>query len=200
MRNFGMAALPACLWSVRRMPFPLSRRPPLTERLVHPLEATALRDAEPGVACQNANPKGRRLRTGSRAASWGHTLGRLILLGAAAIHLVPLRAARDDDGRKGAFIMRAQRARRLAAASAAGMLMAGGAVITTAGTAAAAAPAVHTQVTTNRCFDHNDGRCFDRDGFGFGHRGFCFFHPGFCFDHRFDHRFDNGGVVIIVVR
>ncbi|MFC9635521.1 hypothetical protein ACFTY8_41375 [Streptomyces mirabilis] len=59
--------------------------------------------------------------------------------------------------------MRAQRARRLAAVSAAG-----GAAIGAAGTAAAAAPAVHTQVTTNRCSDRGDW-------------------GGGCFDHRFDH-------------
>ncbi|MFJ9362033.1 hypothetical protein [Streptomyces mirabilis] len=75
--------------------------------------------------------------------------------------------------------MRAQRARRLAAVSAVGILTAGGAAIGAAVTAAAAAPAVHTQVTTNR-FDHN----------------------GFRFDHRFgDHRFlfNRGGALIIVL-
>lgn len=106
----------------------------------------------------------------------------------------PSRAAesRARRWRKGASIMRAQRARRLAAVSAAGLLMAGGAAIGTAGTAAAAAPAVHTQVTTNWCGDRGDwgGRCFDR-----------FDHHGFRFDHRFDHHrfFNQGGVVIIVL-
>ena len=81
-----------------------------------------------------------------------------------------------------------------------GILMAGGAAVGTAGTAAAA-PAVHSRVTTDRCFGHDDWRCFHHCG------GFCFRHPGFCFGHRFDHRFDdrfdNGfdnGVVVIVVR
>ncbi|MER6030005.1 hypothetical protein [Streptomyces sp. NPDC001851] len=96
--------------------------------------------------------------------------------------------------------MRVQGARRLVAASAAGLLMAGGAAIGTAGTAAAAVPAVHTGVITDQCFGHSDWRCFDHGGFRFDHRGFCFHHPWFCFDHRFDHRFGNGGVVIILVR
>ncbi|MFV5991648.1 hypothetical protein ACNPQM_04125 [Streptomyces sp. NPDC056231] len=61
--------------------------------------------------------------------------------------------------------------------------MAGGAAIGAAGTAAAAAPAVHTHVTTSRCFG-DDWGCFDHGGFRFG--------------HRFDHRFDGGFVVIIV--
>ncbi|MCZ0988499.1 hypothetical protein [Streptomyces diastatochromogenes] len=102
--------------------------------------------------------------------------------------------------------MRAHCAGRLLAASAAGVLLAGGAAIGTAGTAAAA-PAVHTHVTTDSCFGHDDGRCFDHGGFRFDHRGFCFNHPGFCFGHRFDHRFfdnrfdrfDNGSVVVIVI-
>lgn len=92
--------------------------------------------------------------------------------------------------------MRAPCARRLAATSAAGILMAGGAAIGTAGTAAAAVPAVHNQVTTNRCFDHDDWRCFDHGRSRFDHRGFCFNHPRACFDHRFDNRV----VVIIVTR
>lgn len=103
--------------------------------------------------------------------------------------------------------MRAHDAGRLLAVSAAGVLLAGGAAIGTAGTAAAAAPAVHTQVTTDSCFGHDNGRCFDRDGFRFNHgfrfdhRGFCFNHPGFCFGHHhFDNRFGNGSVVIIIVR
>ncbi|MCF3136099.1 hypothetical protein IPZ69_38485 [Streptomyces olivochromogenes] len=109
--------------------------------------------------------------------------------------------------------------RRLVAASAAGLVMAGGAAVGAAGTAEAAAPAVHTRVTTDSCFGHDDWRCFNRGGFGFNHGGFgfgrpgfCFNHPGFCFnngfnngfghrfDHRFDHRFNNGSFVIILVR
>ncbi|WP_089102119.1 hypothetical protein [Streptomyces hyaluromycini] len=90
--------------------------------------------------------------------------------------------------------MRAQRARRLVAPFAASILMAGGAAISAAGTAEAA-PAVHTQVTTNRCFGHDDWRCFDHGGFPL-RPGFCFNHPGLCFDHRFD----NGSIVIIVFR
>lgn len=93
-------------------------------------------------------------------------------------------------------IMRAQRARRFAAVSAAGILMAGGAAITTAGTAAAAVPDVHSRATAFGCFDHDNMRCFDHGGFRFHHRGFCFDHPGFCFPHRFD----NGSVVIIILR
>ncbi|MGW2701134.1 hypothetical protein [Streptomyces sp. NPDC001340] len=99
--------------------------------------------------------------------------------------------------------MRAHDAGRLLAVSAAGVLLAGGAAIGTAGTASAAAPAVHTQVTTDSCFGHDNdnGRCFDRGGFRFDHRGFCFHHPGFCFGHHhFDNRFGNGSVVIIIVR
>ncbi|MEV7233197.1 hypothetical protein AB0N06_04180 [Streptomyces sp. NPDC051020] len=67
--------------------------------------------------------------------------------------------------------------------------MAGGAAIGAAGTAAAAAPAVHTHVTTSRCFG-DDWGCFDHGGFRFGHGRF---------DHRFGHRFD-GGLVVIIVR
>ncbi|MER5821064.1 hypothetical protein [Streptomyces mirabilis] len=90
--------------------------------------------------------------------------------------------------------MRAQRARRLAAVSAVGILTAGGAAIGAAVTAVAAAPAVHTQVTTNRCGDRGDwgGRCFDQR----------FDHNGFRFDHRFgDHGFlfNRGGALIIVL-
>ncbi|GGJ44338.1 hypothetical protein [Streptomyces brasiliensis] len=109
--------------------------------------------------------------------------------------------------------MRAQRVRRLVAASAAGVLMAGGAAISTAGTAAAA-PAVHTRVTSIGCFDRSDWRCFDHGRFGFDHGGFrfdhggfrfdhrgsCFNHSGFCFGRHFDHRFDRGSFVIIVLR
>ncbi|GHA15338.1 hypothetical protein GCM10010345_19960 [Streptomyces canarius] len=91
-------------------------------------------------------------------------------------------------------IMRAPCARRLAAASAAGILMAGGAAIGTAGTAAAAVPAVPAHLNTNRCFHHDDWRCFDHGGFRFDHRGFCFNHPRACFDHHFGNR-----VVVIVV-
>lgn len=86
------------------------------------------------------------------------------------------------------------------AASAASILMAGGAAIGAAGTATAAAPAVHTHVTTDMCFDQDNGRCFDHGGFGFDHGGFRFHHR---FDHGgfgFDHRFDHGGIVIIVLR
>ncbi|MEV7688444.1 hypothetical protein ACFW1F_33725 [Streptomyces bungoensis] len=77
--------------------------------------------------------------------------------------------------------------------------MAGGAAIGAAGTAAAAAPAVHTHVITDRCFD-DDWGCFDHGGFDFGHG---FDHDGFGFGHRFDHGdfdhgFDGGPVVIIV--
>ncbi|WP_229816033.1 hypothetical protein [Streptomyces lucensis] len=99
--------------------------------------------------------------------------------------------------------MRAQGVRRVLAASAAGLVMAGGAAIGAAGTAAAA-PAVHTRVTTDRCFDGDGRGCFDQ-------RDSCFHHRWFCFDHgndrfnrfnRFDgfDRFDGGGTVIIVVR
>ncbi|WP_073949127.1 hypothetical protein [Streptomyces kebangsaanensis] len=89
--------------------------------------------------------------------------------------------------------MRVKGARRLVATSAA-ILMAGGAAIGAVGTAAAAAPAVHTQVTTSRCFG-DDWRCFDHGGFRFDHD---FDHGGFRFHHRFDHGFDGGPVVIIV--
>ncbi len=91
--------------------------------------------------------------------------------------------------------------------------MAGGAAIGAAGTAAAAAPAVHTHVTTSRCFG-DDWRCFDHGGFrfdrDFDHGGFRFHHrfdhdfdhDGFRFHHRFhhdfDHDFDHGPVVIVV--
>lgn len=81
--------------------------------------------------------------------------------------------------------------------------MAGGAVITTAGTAAAAVPEAHSRVTSFGCFDHDTMRCFDNGGFRFDNGGFRFHHRGFCFDHPgfcFPHRFDNGSVVIIVLR
>jgi hypothetical protein len=72
--------------------------------------------------------------------------------------------------------------------------MASGAAIGAAGTAAAT-PAVHTHVTTSRCFG-DDWGCFDHGGFRFDHGGFRFGHR---FDHgRFDHRFDDGPIVIIV--
>ncbi|MFI0809427.1 hypothetical protein [Streptomyces echinatus] len=106
--------------------------------------------------------------------------------------------------------MRAQHVRRVLAASAAGVVMAGGAAVGAAGTAVAAAPAAHTgRVTTGGCFGHDDWRCFDDGGFGhggFGHGGFDrdgFRHGGFGhggFGHHFDHRFDRGPFVIIVVR
>ncbi|WP_449341657.1 hypothetical protein [Streptomyces canarius] len=49
-------------------------------------------------------------------------------------------------------------------------------------------------LNTNRCFHHDDWRCFDHGGFRFDHRGFCFNHPRACFDHHFGNR-----VVVIVV-
>ncbi|GGY97381.1 hypothetical protein GCM10010300_46680 [Streptomyces olivaceoviridis] len=58
-------------------------------------------------------------------------------------------------------------------------------------------------VNTNRCFDHDDWRCFDHGGFRFDHGGFRFDHRGFCFNHPracFDHRFGNRVVMIVVTR